>query len=582
LTAALFLLYAKRRLRQTPCGQQEGVMPLKIETARIEKPWSIGKMGTSGLRLVQEDYNRPLFLEQFAQGVADYFVELTNMKEVAENNKTLIIGGDPRKGNADRVRRIAEIMVGNGFRVIIAKDSLASTPAMSHTIRECKAAGGIILTASHNPFTDVGIKLNMSSGAPALEETVARVHAMQNEVKSYSFVAFESALEAGQIECIDCVKLYADLLDEVLHFGAMRDALALRPGFAAAFDAMHGAAGPFAHEVFINRLGLDATILREEPREDLGGLDAHGHPLHPEPDFDYIGELIKLNATGKYDIVAAWDSDVDRRLDGGKGFFIESADEFALFSKYAELIGVEKLFPHEIYFGRSTVTAGTIDLMQGYLEKKFPKHTVHAVETPTGFKWIAELGNWGVEESNGVGNPYIREKDGIFATAFLLKILLETGKTVQELMEGVWKEFGRVFFTRGEVSGSDENEKTLLTSILKDAAKYVGGTYSTLKLEKAGSWDYIHPKTKQAADTACAFFLQFSEGNTIKARFSGTGSGGYTLRVYCTKYDTQFARPKSPVTQPMKDAFDAFLAGAGFSGKSKKYTDANQPDPYTG
>ena len=47
-------------------------MALRLETVQIEEPYSIGKMGTSGLRLVQEDYNRPLFLEQFTQGVADY------------------------------------------------------------------------------------------------------------------------------------------------------------------------------------------------------------------------------------------------------------------------------------------------------------------------------------------------------------------------------------------------------------------------------------------------------------------------------------------------------------------------------
>jgi phosphoglucomutase len=557
-------------------------MALKIENVRIEKPYSINKMGTSGLRLVQEEYNRPLFLEQFTQGIADYFVELTNGRKVAENNKTIIIGGDPRKGNTERVRRIAEIMVGNGFQVIVAEGGLASTPAISHTIRECKAAGGIVLTASHNPFTDVGIKLNMASGAPALEDTVARVHAMQNKAESFSYVAFDEALAVKQIEYLDCVKLYADLLDEVLDFDAMRAKLALRPDFAAAFDAMHGAAGPFAREVFINRLGMNATILREEPREDLGGFDEQGQPLHPEPDFDYISELIALNATGKYAIVGAWDSDVDRRLDGGNGFFIESADEFALFSMYAEMIGIDKIFPNEIYFCRSTVTAGAIDLMQSYLQEKFPDHKVRTVETPTGFKWIAELGNWGVEESNGAGNPYLREKDGIFATVFLLKIVLETGKTVQELMEVVWERFGRVFFTRGEVSGSDDNEKALLTKILTEATKYVGNTYGTLRLEKAGSWDYVHPRTGKLAEKNAAFLLQFSEGNTIKARFSGTGSGGYTLRVYCTKYDKIFRQAKSPITQPMKDAFDAFLAAAGFMGKSKKYTDANQPDPYKG
>ncbi len=555
-------------------------MALKIETIRIEKPFVIKKMGTSGLRLVQEDYNRHLYLEQFAQGVAAYFLEKTGSGKVATNNRTLVIGGDPRKGNRERVRKIAEILVGNGFRVCIAQDGLASTPAMSHAIRTLAAAGGIILTASHNPFTDVGIKINMETGAPALEDTVNRVHELQNAVSEYHTVRFEDALEAGELEYFDAVKMYADLLDTVLDFKGMKEKLAIRTGFAAAFDAMHGAAGPFAREVFVNRLGLQATILREEPREDLGGFDAHGDPLHPEPDFDYIPELIKLNASDKYDLVAAWDSDVDRRLDGGKGFFVESADEFALFSMYADGINLGKLFPNEIFFGRSTVTAGTIDLMEEYLQNKFPEHKVRTVETPTGFKWIAELGNWGVEESNGVGNPYLREKDGIFATAFLLKILLETGKSVQQLMEDVWKKFGRVFFTRGEVSGSDDKEKEILTALLANASKQEGARFGSLILEKAGAWDYLHPKTGKTADKNAAYFLSFSDGNTIKARFSGTGSGGYTLRVYCTKYDMQYERAKSPITQPMKDAFDAFLKAGGFPGQSKKYTDANQPDPY--
>jgi phosphoglucomutase len=556
-------------------------MGLEIQTLRIEKPWHVKKMGTSGLRLVQEDYNRHHFLEQFTQGVAAYFLEITSQGQVATNNRTLIIGGDPRKGNRERVRKIAEILVGNGFRVIIAKHGLASTPAMSHAIRSFEAVGGIILTASHNPFTDVGIKINMASGAPALDDTVTRVHELQNSVTEFYTTRFEDAQAANEVEYFDVVSLYADLLDSIFDFSGMKEKLALRTGFTAAFDAMHGAAGPFAHEVFINRLGLDASILREEPREDLGGFDACGEPLHPEPDFDFIADLAKRNATGKYDIVAAWDSDVDRRLDGGKGFFIESADEFALFSMYADLIGLGKLFPNEIFFCRSTVTAGTIDLMQEYLQNKFPEHKVRTVETPTGFKWIAELGNWGVEESNGLGNPYLREKDGIFATTFLLKILLETGKTAQELMEDVWKKFGRVFFTRGEVSGSDEAEKTVLTSLLQSAAKHEGTRFGTLVLEKAGAWDYLHPETGKVADKNAAYFLSFSDGNTVKARFSGTGSGGYTMRVYCTKYDTHYDRAKSAVTQPMKDAFDAFLQAGGFSGKSKKYTDANQPDPYT-
>ncbi len=547
----------------------------------INSPYEIKKMGTSGLRQTQEVYNRDLFLEQFAQGVADYFRELTDGKIIAENNKTILLGGDPRKGNRERISTIARIMTANGFRLKIAEEGLSSTPALSHGIRELKLAGGIVLTASHNPFTDVGIKINMADGSPALEDTTERINMLQNSVKRV-LISDESVLEDKEsVEYVDIVGIYTDLLDRIFRFTNMKRKIEDR-GIRGAFDSMHGAAGPFARSVFKERLGIDAKMIRSDPREDLGGFDINGEPLHPEPDYDYIGELIKLNGTGEYDIVAAWDSDVDRRLDGGNGFFIESADEFALFAEYSELIGIEELFPEELFFCRSTVTAGTIDLMEEHLGMKFRERGVRAVETPTGFKWIADLGNWGVEESNGVGNPYHREKDGIFATVFLLKIMLHTGKTVKELMEDIWERFGRIYFTRGEVSGESDDEKEALATILKNAGKSTGRRFGSLTLESAGEWDYLHPITGNTDAKGAAWFLTFSNGNTVKARFSGTGSTGYTLRVYCTKYDKRYTIPKSDITEPMKEAFDEFLSQHGFGKKSGKYSDTHQPDPYRG
>lgn len=550
-----------------------------MTTIKIENPYDIDKMGTSGLRMTQEKYNRPLFIEQFAQGLASFFKELTENNKVAKNNDTILIGGDPRKGNHERLGTIAEILTGNGFKVIIAGDGIASTPAMSHAIRTLEVAGGIILTASHNPFTDVGIKVNTANGAPALADTVDRIHFHQNSTSEYSRLNQQDATNQGLITKIDIIKMYADLLDSIFDFNSMKEKIKTKR-LKAALDSMNGAAGPFAHEIFINRLELDAVMLREEPREDLGGLDEHGHPCHPEPDFDYIAELIKLNSTEKYDIVGSWDSDVDRRLNGGKGFFLESADEFALFSKYSDLIKIDTLFDDTIYFCRSTVTPDPADRMEKALKEKFPDKKVATIETPTGFKWIAELGNWGVEESNGVGNPYLREKDGIFATVFLLKILVETDKTPKQLIEAIWEEYGRVYFTRGEVSGSDMSEKDILEKILNQAPSCQGQSYGSLTLEKAECWDYIHPISGQIASKDAAYVLTFNDGNTVKARFSGTGSGGYTLRAYCSKYDKRYDLPKGEITAPMKEAFDAFLNANGFNGKSKKYSDANQPDPY--
>ncbi len=556
-------------------------MPDKTREILINEPYEIKKMGTSGLRQTQEVYNRELFLEQFTQGVADYFNEITGKERIAENNKTILLGGDPRKGNRERINTISRIMTANGFKLKIAENGLSSTPAMSHGIRELKLAGGIILTASHNPSTDVGIKINMADGSPALEETTERIHRLQNSVKKV-LVSDESVIaESELVESVDIVKIYTDLLDRIFRFSNMRQKIEVR-GIRGAFDSMYGAAGPFAQSVFRERLGINAEMLRREPREDLGGTDSKGEPLHPEPDYDYISELIKLNGTGEYDIVAAWDSDVDRRLDGGNGFFIESADEFALFAEYSELINIEDLFPGALFFCRSTVTAGTIDHMEEYLGKKFTGRKVRTVETPTGFKWIADLGNWGVEESNGVGNPYHREKDGIFSTVFLLKIMLHTGKSVKELMEDIWERFGRVYFTRGEVSGELYDEKDKLAEILNNAGKSAGKKFGGLTLESAGEWDYLHPVSGSIEARGAAWFLKFSEGNTVKARFSGTGSSGYTLRVYCTKYDKRYTIPKSVITGPMKEAFDDFLSQHGFGRKSGRYTDANQPDPYGG
>ncbi len=549
---------------------------IATKTISLKKTYPIKKMGTSGLREKQEVYNSHQFLEQFTGGIAAYFLELK--KDYADKN-TIIIGGDPREGNPVRIKKTACIMAAAGFRVLVADNGLASTPAMSHAIREKHALAGVILTASHNPFTDVGIKVNGPDGAPALDDAVNRIHELQNSTTEYTTLDFEDAIDHGLIEYIDIVNLYADLLNSIFDFRGMKKQLEQNP-LKGVFDPMYGAAGPFAEEVFINRLGLNCEIIHSEPRSDLGGFDDKGEPLHPEPDFTYIPELISMNATGDYAIVSAWDSDADRRLDGGSGFFIESADEFALFAEYSHLINISSLFNDTVWFCRSTVTADTISMMQPALEKKYKGKKISTVETPTGFKWIAELGNWGVEESNGVGNPYLREKDGIFSTVFLLKIILETGKKPSELMEDIWKKYGRTYFTRGEVSGDDEKEKIKLTEIFNNAEACTGRQFGELTLENASSWNYIHPIEKTTAAKNAAWELKFSDGNTVKARFSGTGSGGYTLRVYCSKYDKRFNILKSKITEPMKKAFDLFLEENGFPKKSSHYTDENQPDFY--
>ncbi len=254
-------------------------MHLPVERLRLPKPYKIPKMGTSGMRATQEVYGQPFFLEQFLQGLADHFASLP--PDLLERGRRLVIvGGDPRLGNRERVRRATEILCAAGFRVKVARDGLASTPAMSHAIRHFGAVGGVVLTASHNPFTDVGIKCNSPDGAPSLEDAIVSIHEKQNKVTEILRMPYPECERLGLVETFDAVALYGDLLDRIFDFAGMRRAIAKLPRPPRlALDSMHGAAGPFARDVFVDRLGLSPLMLRERPDEFLGGTDEHGHPM---------------------------------------------------------------------------------------------------------------------------------------------------------------------------------------------------------------------------------------------------------------------------------------------------------------
>lgn len=586
-----------------------------VQKIKINKHYDIPLMGTSGVRLKQEIYNQSGFLEQFIQGIANHLKGLDPdlRKKTA---MTVVLGGDPRLGNEERIRIAAGILAANDFTVLIASPGgVATTPAMSHTIRHVGALAGIIFTASHNPYTDVGIKLNIHDGSPALSDIASSVHAAQNDpnLGEVSFIDPDEGIRIGRIKEIDTVSLYADLLDSIFDFRSLRDSLRKfkesrgRP-FRIIIDGMGGAAGIYAREIFEKRLGASPILLRCDPDPYLGGPPDPAHPAHPEPDFDYIPELIKRNGAGQADLTAAYDSDGDRRLDGGGGRWIESADEFALFAKYAHLTDLKALFrdgkkPGTIFFARSAVTAPSIDLMETDLKKVFGENGMDAriLQTATGFKWIAEYGNWGVEESNGLGNPWLREKDGIFATVYLLKIVLSEGKAPGELMEELWSRYGRWYFCRGEISAAPsvspsdtsyekelnrlEKEKDLLDDLIRrgvEDTSLVGKKFGGLEFRGGSFWNYVDPEGNVRAKDAAAEF-RFDPGAIVKMRFSGTGSGGYTLRIYITRFDKRYDIPKKQLTEPVKAAVADFfreISGGSFENHPKNFNDEHQPDAY--
>ena len=256
-------------------------------------------------------FQQPHYAANFVQSVFD------SLKGFA--GKTLVVGGDRRYLNQEVIQTVLRLATANGFaRVLVGKDGILSTPAASHVIRRYGAFGGLVLSASHNPGgpdQDFGIKYNIGNGSPAPENVTAAIHARTLTITEYRTVDTPDVdlgtigtqtLGDMTVEVIDPVAAYADLMETLFNFDAIRSLLA--GGFRISFDAMHAVTGPYATEVLERRLGAPAgTVVNGTPLPDFGGH-------HPDPNLVHARDLYdQMMAADGPDFGAASDGDGDRK-----------------------------------------------------------------------------------------------------------------------------------------------------------------------------------------------------------------------------------------------------------------------------
>src|SRR5690606_16293334 len=148
----------------------------------------------------------------------------------------LVIGGDGRYFNREVIQTAIKMAAAAGFgKVLVGKGGILSTPAASNIIRKYGAFGGIILSASHNPGgpnEDFGIKYNIGNGGPAPEKITDAIFARSKVIDSYKIVeandvdldSIGTALVGDlQVVVVDPVTDYADLMEELFDFAAIRD-----------------------------------------------------------------------------------------------------------------------------------------------------------------------------------------------------------------------------------------------------------------------------------------------------------------------------------------------------------------------
>jgi phosphoglucomutase len=515
------------------------------------QPYFDQRPGTSGLRKKVPVFQQENYLENFVQSIFD------SLEDYQGN--TLVVGGDGRYYNRHAVQIILRMAAANGFgRVLVGRGGLLSTPAVSCIIRKYRAFGGIVLSASHNPAGpegDFGIKYNIGNGGPAPEKITEAIFQKSQQIQLYRIAdcgeldldkTGEQQLGSMSVEIIDPVSDYAELMQHLFDFDRIHSLI--NSGlFSMRFDAMHAVTGPYAVEIFENRLGVTPdALMNAEPREDFGGG-------HPDPNLVYAKQLVDvLFAANAPDFGAASDGDGDRNMILGHRCFVTPSDSLAILAANAHLTpGYHRGLAG---IARSMPTSQAADRVADRLG-------IELFETPTGWKFFGNLLDAKRitlcgEESFGTGSDHVREKDGLWAVLFWLNLLAVRKMSVQAIVQEHWRKFGRNYYTRYDYEEIDtEAANGLMTHLQARLADLPGSVLNGYTVDYADNFAYTDPVDGSISENQ-GIRIGFTDGSRIVFRLSGTGTAGATLRIYLEAYEPdpeKQQRETAAVMQPLVD-----------------------------
>ena len=529
------------------------------------------KPGTSGLRKKTRVFMQPHYLENFVQSIIDAIGGV--------EGKTLVLGGDGRFFNDRAAQVILRMCAAQGARkVIVGTGAILSTPAASNLIRKRGADGGFIMSASHNPGgedEDFGLKFNGANGGPAPESVTDRIFARTQEIDAYRILEAQDAdlsapgaatLGGMQIKVVDPVADYAELMESLFDFGAIRDLLA--SGFRLRFDAMHAVTGPYAREILENRLGAaPGSVVNAVPLPDFGGG-------HPDPNPVWAADLMAaMMGDDAPDFGAASDGDGDRNMIVGRGAYVTPSDSLAVLVANAHLAPGYAAGLSGV--ARSMPTSRAADLVA-------EKAGIGSYETPTGWKFFGNLLDAGKvticgEESAGTGSDHVREKDGLWAVLLWLNILAARRQPVRQIVADHWAEYGRNYYSRHDYEAVPAERAEALVTRLRDMLDGLPGRdFAGLRVESADDFAYLDP-VDGSTSARQGIRIAFADGSRIVMRLSGTGTEGATLRVYLERYQPADGALDLPVGQALAPVVQA----AEEIARIREHTGRDRPDVTT-
>jgi phosphomannomutase len=382
------------------------------------------KFGTDGWRGVIADDFTFANVRIAAEAIAAYI----HAKE--DPAKGLCIGYDTRFGSKAFARACAEVAAATGIPVSLAH-AITPTPALSFGVRERGAAGGIMITSSHNPAQWNGVKYKAWYGGSGKPSIIA-------EIESYLGKPVARAAEPATITEVDFLPTYLKAIESFADLD-----LIAKSGMKFCIDSMYGAGGLILSNIF-NRIGVANVPIRSNPNPLFPGIN----PEPIEPHIRALGEAVVANGC---QAGLCTDGDADR---------IGATDEHGNF-----------VDPHKIYSillswvlrrkgwpGAVTRAFNTTKM----LDRICAKYGRELIEHGIGFKFVCDYMLereivMGGEESGGIGfQRHLPERDGLLNALLLANVMAEEGKTMGQLVADLQAEYGEHQYGRIDLTIPDD------------------------------------------------------------------------------------------------------------------------------
>ena len=411
------------------------------------------KFGTDGWRgLIADDFTFDN-VRMVARAIAGY------VAKHEDPTHGVIIGYDARFGSDRVARAVAEVIAAAGIPVRMANDYVP-TPTVSYNVKKLGAAGGVMVTSSHNPWNWNGVKFKAKFGGsatPAIMKSIEEELAAESTQKS-------ATINAAKIEDVDLKPAYVEAISQFADLD-----LISRANFKFAIDSMYGSGRGVLAKIF-DAHNIRYVAIRQEVNPLFPGIN-------PEPILPHIALLQETVVKEKCHAGLATDGDADRiGAVAEDGAFVDSHKCMCVLLNW--LLQYKK-WPGDVV--RAFNTTGMMDRIAAKYGRKL-------YECNIGFKYIADLMMEheiliGGEESGGIGyGRFLPERDGILNSLLLANVMAEEKKPLGQLVADLQKEFGPHYYGRRDLHIDDEMKNGAIRRAGDPATKKLGA-YNILRKE---------------------------------------------------------------------------------------------------